>query len=152
MKSLLVKLAKLTAVIAVVAGVVGAVNVGATRVAYADAKADICQGVGLADGSSGCAESGVTVQSAVKTAISLLSYVAGIAAVFMIIVAGVRYITSNGDPSGVKGAKDAIIYAIVGIIVVVISQSIVKFVLNSTTDAKTTTKKTTMVAAPHYDA
>lgn len=107
-----------------------------SAVAYADTKSDICQGVGIADGTTGCAKgTGVTVESAIKTAIKLLSYVAGVASVIMIIVAGLRYITSNGDPSGIKSAKDAIIYAIVGLIVVVISQSIVKFVLNSTASA-----------------
>lgn len=112
-------------------------------VAYADTKADICQGVGIADGSTGCAENGgLTVQGAVRTAIRLLSYVAGIASVIMIIIAGVRYITSNGDPSGIKSAKDAIIYAIVGLIVVAISQAIVKFVLNSTTNTNTATSLT----------
>lgn len=103
-------------------------------------KADICAGVGLVDGSADCQETGgTTVQSVVATAVKLLSYVAGVAAVIMIIIAGVRYITSNGDPSGIKGAKDAIIYAIVGLIVVVFAQAIVKFVLNNATSSKDAT-------------
>ncbi|PID32354.1 hypothetical protein CR970_01125 [Candidatus Saccharibacteria bacterium] len=116
------------------AGIVAAFSLVAAAVpsvALADSKADVCEGVGLADGGSGCSEgSGPNVESAVKLAIQLLSYIAGVASVIMIIVAGLRYITSNGDPSGIKGAKDAIVYAIVGLIVVVISQSIVRLVLS----------------------
>lgn len=63
-------------------------------------------------------------------AIKILSYVAGIAAVIMIMIAGIRYIISGGESASVAGAKDAIIYAVIGLAVVVLSQSIVIFVLN----------------------
>jgi len=48
----------------------------------------------------------------------------------MIIVGGIRYATSNGDQSAVKGAKDTILYAVVGLIVALVAYAIVNFVIN----------------------
>jgi hypothetical protein len=62
--------------------------------------------------------------------INIFSALIGIAAVVVIIYAGFRYVTSAGSQDGVKAAKDAIIYAIIGLIVVALAQAIVHFVLN----------------------
>lgn len=59
----------------------------------------------------------------------LVVIVVGIAAVIMIIISGLRYITSAGDPAGVNGAKNGIIYAVVGLVVAVVGQIIVSLVL-----------------------
>ena len=93
------------------------------------AKNQICGGLNGAG--TGCGgDSGSMVQKAVRVAINILSVVAGVAAVIMIIVAGLKYITSGGDPSQVGSAKNTLIYAVVGIVVVAIAQSIVAFVLD----------------------
>jgi uncharacterized membrane protein YoaK (UPF0700 family) len=73
----------------------------------------------------------------VKKIINLLSAVVGILAVIMIIVAGFRYITSGGRDEAVKGAKNTILYAIVGLVVVALAQIIVHFVLAKTHQAST---------------
>ena len=60
----------------------------------------------------------------------------------MIIVAGIKFITSQGEPSNVASAKNTILYAIVGLVIVAFAQIIVKFVLNKANQAskpKTTT-------------
>lgn len=62
--------------------------------------------------------------------INIFSAIIGIAAVVIIIYAGFRYVTSAGSQEGVKAAKDAIIYAVVGLIVVALAQAIVHFVIN----------------------
>lgn len=54
----------------------------------------------------------------------------GIGSIIMIMIGGFRYITSAGDPSNVKTAKDTILYALIGIAVTVCAQSIVVLVLN----------------------
>jgi hypothetical protein len=51
----------------------------------------------------------------------------------MIIYGGFRYITSGGDSNGVTAAKNTILYAIIGLIIVALAQIIVNFVLNKTT-------------------
>jgi hypothetical protein len=55
----------------------------------------------------------------------------------MIIYAGFRYVTSGGREDAVKGAKNTILYAIIGLVVVALSQIIVHYVLSQTADATT---------------
>ena|SRR5665213_2826946 len=61
--------------------------------------------------------------------INVFSVVVGIVAVIMIIVAGFRYITSGGKQESVGNAKNTILYAIIGLVIVALAQIIVKFVL-----------------------
>lgn len=104
------------------------ISLGYSSVALADSKADVCAGVSLTG--SACPGNGdSTVTKIVKAAIQILTLIAGIAAVIMIIVAGLRFITSGGDSSGISGAKSALVYALVGLVVVALSQLIVHFVL-----------------------
>ena len=70
--------------------------------------------------------SGGTLAKATK----LISYLSGIAAIILLVVAGIQYATSQGDPSKIGAAKNTVIYALVGLFVVVLAQSIVVFVLN----------------------
>jgi hypothetical protein len=70
--------------------------------------------------------------SIAKTVINILSLVVGIIAVIMIVYGGLRYITSGGDSSKVGNAKNTIIYAIVGLVIVALAQAIVQFVLDKT--------------------
>jgi hypothetical protein len=89
----------------------------------------ICSGVGIASANGTCGDNGAQVNTVILTAINLFSTFVGLFAVVMIIVAGFRFITSGGDPGQVSSAKNAIIYAIIGIVVVVLSQFIVHFVI-----------------------
>lgn len=73
------------------------------------------------------------VEGLLKMAVNLLSIVAGIIAVIAIIVAGLKYITSQGDAAQVATAKSALIYAIIGILVAGLAQVIVQFVLGRAT-------------------
>src|SRR3989344_7608346 len=70
------------------------------------------------------------VNSIIKTIINLFSIIVGVVSVIMIIIGGLRYITSGGASDKVSGAKDTIVYAIVGLVVVALAQIIVRFVLN----------------------
>ncbi|MBX4197632.1 hypothetical protein KW801_03715 [Candidatus Saccharibacteria bacterium] len=51
----------------------------------------------------------------------------------MIIVGGFRYITSGGNPESTKSARNTILYAIIGLVVVALAQLIARFVLNAAT-------------------
>lgn len=53
---------------------------------------------------------------------------AGIVAVIVIIIAGYIYVTSDGDAARVKQAKNAIIYAVVGLVVIILAFSITAFI------------------------
>src|SRR5689334_12447032 len=74
---------------------------------------------------TGCQGNGNATQklnNLVHTIINLLSVVVGVVAVIMIIVGGFRYITSGGSDTGVTGAKNTILYAIIGLIIVALAQ------------------------------
>ena len=49
--------------------------------------------------------------------------------VVMIIIGGIKYVLSNGDSNATAGAKNTILYAVVGLIVALLAQLIVSFVL-----------------------
>ena len=102
----------------------------------------LCAGANLdysAINNSGACGSGqieastLQLNSLVTSIISLLSWVIGVVAVFMIIVGGFKYITSGGDSAGVTAAKNTILYAIIGLVIVALSQLIVKFILGRLT-------------------
>ena len=57
-------------------------------------------------------------------------YWATIVAVIVIVIAGFMYTTSQGDPNKVARAKNAILYAIVGLIIVLAAVAIVNFILD----------------------
>jgi hypothetical protein len=65
----------------------------------------------------------------IKIIINLLLTALGIIAVVMIIIGGIRYSTSQGDSSGLKSAKDTIVYSVVGLVVAMLSFAIVNFVI-----------------------
>jgi hypothetical protein len=70
-----------------------------------------------------------SINEMIATVINFLSWVVGVVAVIMIIIGGFRYITSGGDSTNVTGAKNTILYAIIGLIIVAFAQWIVRFVL-----------------------
>lgn len=102
-----------------------------TNALFENAKKDACAGANLQDSSPGnCGDKASrTLTKRIQTVINLFSVIIGIIAVIMIIIAGLRYITSGGDANGITAAKNALIYAIVGLIVAALAQVIVKFVL-----------------------
>lgn len=90
----------------------------------------VCQGLNLTGGST-CGDSGAQLKGAIAVAVNLLSVMVGIAAIIMLIVSGLRFITSSGEAAKVTSAKNGIVYALIGIAVVVLAQFIVRFVFNS---------------------
>lgn len=82
---------------------------------------------------NGCKSTGPDITSIVRVAVNILSILVGVAAVIMIIIGGLKYITSNGDSNAISSAKNTIIYAIVGLVIVATAQFIVQFVLNKIT-------------------
>ncbi len=55
----------------------------------------------------------------------------GAVSVIMLIWGGLRYIISGGDSKKITDAKNTILYAIIGLIIALLSYAIIKFVLNS---------------------
>lgn len=61
--------------------------------------------------------------------VNLLLFLVGAISVIMLIIGGIRYIVSSGDQNQVTGAKNTIMYAIIGIVVAVLAYGIVNFLL-----------------------
>lgn len=94
-----------------------------------------CDGLGGTWSNNACSvKDEPDIDTVVANFINVLSAVAGITAVVMIIIAGFRFITANGDSNTVAAARRTLMYALVGVIVVAISQTIVWFVLDRTVD------------------
>jgi hypothetical protein len=59
------------------------------------------------------------------------TFLIGGIAVLMIIIGGIRYITSAGDQNGITAAKNTILYAVIGLVVAMLAYSIVHFVISN---------------------
>lgn len=62
------------------------------------------------------------------TVTNVALFVIGAVAVIMLIIGGVRYVVSAGDQAAVTGAKNTIMYAVIGIVVAFLSYAAVNFV------------------------
>lgn len=121
--------------------------VSATAVSAADAppsiQGNLCSGSSNlqlnptgAGGTSDCTKAGTDnkgLNNLITKIVNYFSLIVGIIAVIMIIVGGFKYITSGGESSAVSGAKNTIIFALIGLIIVALAQFIVRFVLGTTT-------------------
>lgn len=67
----------------------------------------------------------------ISNIVQTLVIVVGSISVIVIVVAGLMYVISAGDSAGVNRAKNAIIYALAGLVVAVMAQVIVSFVLTA---------------------
>jgi heme/copper-type cytochrome/quinol oxidase subunit 2 len=104
--------------------------------------AGLCSGANgdlKGNNTQGCTDetAGNAANKLVANVINILSVIVGIVAVIMIIYAGFRYVSSGGREESVKGAKNTILYAIIGLVIVALAQIIVHFVLAKTTAATT---------------
>ena len=68
----------------------------------------------------------------ISTILDIVFTVTGSIALLVITAAGFRYIISRGDPSATAQAKDAILYAVIGLVISIAAYSIVTFAFNST--------------------
>ena len=84
--------------------------------------------------------------TSLQSILGVVYFWAGIVAVLIIIVGGIRYTTSNGDASKIKSAKDTITYAIVGLVVVIMAAVLTQFVIFRTTAPAASTGGTSQAA------
>lgn len=97
---------------------------------------NLCQGAEInldSSNSATCPTNGAsTLSDKIRTFINVFSAIVGAVAVIMLIIGGFRYIVSGGRQESVTGAKNTIIYALVGLIIVALAQIVVRFVLSKT--------------------
>jgi hypothetical protein len=73
------------------------------------------------------ATSNTNIAGVASSGISLFMWVIGVTAIVMLIVSGLLYVISAGDPGKTKSAKDAILYAIIGLAVALLGGAIISF-------------------------
>jgi cytochrome bd-type quinol oxidase subunit 2 len=134
MKKILQKLAMSMSAVALLLAPVALV--AAPAYAAPDVDEGLCEGANLQVGATDCNQDDPEgqVNDIITTVINIFSLVVGVVSVIMIIIGGLKYITSGGDSGNVSGAKNTILYAIVGLVVVALAQVIVRFVLTRVTD------------------
>ncbi len=64
------------------------------------------------------------------TAINLLSLAVGVISIFVIIIGGIKFITSSGDPSSVNSARNTILFAVIALLITIAAQASVRFLLS----------------------
>ncbi len=60
----------------------------------------------------------------------LLITITGVISVIMVVIGGIMYAVSNGEPQKANKARDTIIYGLVGAVVALLARQIVIFALN----------------------
>lgn len=100
-----------------------------------------CDGINLATGKPAgtpCQDNnGADFSGIIRNVINILSILVGAVSVIMLIVGGFRYVISNGDSNATKGAKDTIMYALIGLVIVLFAQVIVRFVWTNASNSTT---------------
>lgn len=66
----------------------------------------------------------------IQNLISILLFAGGVVSIVMIIAGGIKYATSNGDPSRITSAKNTVMYAVVGLVISILAFTIVNFVVS----------------------
>jgi hypothetical protein len=96
----------------------------------ASPQSTVCSTLGAGNDCNSTPSNGIDVNSAVTAVVNILSSVVGVIAVIMIIIAGIRFMTANGNSSNIASARSTMIYALVGLVVVALAQIIVNYVLS----------------------
>ena len=68
----------------------------------------------------------------IKNVIQWALIFAGVVALFLIIFAGFKFVTSKGDPQEVDNAKKTLTYAIVGLLLILLSFAILNLIATVT--------------------
>lgn len=125
MKSKFIKLIVLTII-----SIVGISTATITPTASAvDACQELPQG-SAAYNAAGCGGGGDQLPIVIKNILIAIIGISGLIAVIFIIIGGVQYMSSSGDPAKVKKAKDTILYALIGLAICALAFAIVNFTID----------------------
>ncbi len=82
-----------------------------------------------------------------QTIANILLLIIGAVAVIMLIIGGFRYVVSAGDSSAIEGAKNTILYAIIGIVVAFLAYAAINFLTRELTEPQQPPQQTM-----HFDS
>ncbi len=67
-------------------------------------------------------------QGQIQNLLNIVFVITGAIAVMMVVIGGIKYASSQGDPGAISKAKGTIIYALVGLALSIFAVTIVSFV------------------------
>lgn len=76
----------------------------------------------------GCDDGGQTAPKVATNIIRGIISVLGVVAVIVIVFAGQRYVVAQGDPGKITAARNMLIYAVIGLVIAILSFAIVSFI------------------------
>lgn len=109
----------------------GGLGVVALEAQPASAASDSAQSVQKGVNAIGGDKNQPKLESFIQQIINVILFIIGAVAVIMIIIGGIRYVVSAGDQAAVTGAKNTILYSVVGLIVALLAYAIVNFVIDN---------------------
>ena len=131
MKRIKILILSLAVVLGATVGVSGLASASTSQL-----QGDACKG--LAQLGQNCDAQGESpIKNLIATIVTILSWVVGVAAIIVIVIAGLKFITSGGDSNAIASAKSSLIYALVGLVVAAVAQFLVHFALHQATTAQT---------------
>lgn len=68
----------------------------------------------------------------VKNVFTFALEFSGVVAIFLIVYSGIKFITSEGDKAKIEASKKTLTYAIVGLVFIILSYFIIKFIADLT--------------------
>ncbi len=104
-----------------------------TYAAAIDAQQQVCEGSGGKWAGGTCTGNSKqdNLTPIITTIVNVLIFIVATLAVIMIIVGALRYVTSAGNATSVKSAKDTILYSVVGLVIAILAYAIVNFVIKA---------------------
>ncbi len=98
--------------------------------------------------SGGCVTPDIMITNLIEWVIGI----AGIVSVAFVVYGGIMYVTSAGDTGKLKKAKDMIVYALIGLVIVALAQAITAFVSNLIREANENAQvKETIISKEIYE-
>ena len=70
----------------------------------------------------------VTASNLLTNSLNIVYFILGLVAVVIIIISGYQFLTSNGEPEKAAKARQGILYAVIGLVVVVCAFAITNFI------------------------
>jgi len=90
----------------------------------------LAQGLGPVTAPAGT-QAGSDLPAAVLNVVNFLLILAALAAMVFLLIGGIRYIFSQGDEDQAAQAKNTILYAIIGLIVIGLAAVVVNFIVSA---------------------
>lgn len=94
------------------------------------------------------------LQTVIGTIVNAILFILGALSVVMIIIGGIRYTASNGDPKAAEAGRNTVLYAVIGLVIAFLAYAIVNWVIGVFDPSKTCTSSggtydtTTKVCTP----